>query len=272
MSERVIFAACVAIVVLIAGMGFCANIGIVPKQPQGFRFGNGRLLAWGASKDELIAMLPPQPGSADEVKIDQDEYTRCMANQQKTAQLVQQAAAAGLPWQPHVVPVCDATVHLHRLVWCSNQQPPAPDHPLSPSAEAKGMIGIAAGGDGCVVSARALPVPYYALAHIDDRSAILKFNRDRFFEIDVQFASTDFGDIERSLSESLGKPIKRVVGTAQNGFGAFFDTVDDTWGVGPVLVSLRKRVVNVNKGVLLLMYIPLLDKNALKRPAAPPPF
>jgi hypothetical protein len=262
MSKRVIFAACVAIVVLVAGMGFCANIGIVPKQPQGFRFGNGRLLAWGASKDELIAMLPPQPGDSAE----QDEYTRCMTTQLKIAQ---QAAVAGLPYTPFV---CEATVH--HLVWCSNQQP-APDYPVTQakiaSDEAKGIIDAAADGDGCVVSTRALPIPYYALVHIDVRRALLEFNRDRFFRINVEFASKDFNDIERSLSESLGKPKKRVVGTAQNGFGAFFDTVDDTWQVGPVLVGLYKRMVNVNQGVLVLTYIPLA-KNAPERPVAPPPF
>ncbi len=291
MWKKVIFAACAAVVVLIARMGFCANIGIVPKQPQGFRFGNGRLLPWGASKDDLIAMLPPQPLRADVAKLNQDSYAQCEASLQEVQKITgapkpfdpcgllvdnkdayaQCQKMPGTAIQPASPPVdtCGVVLdtNVHRVVWCSNQQPPAPDTRDADSliaGQGKEMIDRVAGGDGCVVSAQALPIPYHGLA-------LLAFNRNRFFRINVELATKDFDDIERSMIDSLGKPRRRAVGTAQNGFGASFDTVDDTWQVGSVSVLLSKRVGDVDHGALVLTYLPLAE-NAPERPVVPPPF
>jgi len=259
MSRGMAFATCGAIVVLVARIGFCANVEIVPKEPQGFRFGNGRLLPWGFSKDTLIAMLPPQPLRADVAKINEDSYERCEASLRE----VQKVTGTASP--DTCGDVLDARAH--RVVWCSNQQPPLSDSTDADSlvaGEGKEMVNRVAAGDGCVVSAEALPIPYYGLA-------LLAFNRDRFFRVNVEFASKDFDDIERSLCGTLGKPKRRTVGAAQNGFGASFDTVDDSWRVGPVSVLLSKRIGNIDEGALTLTYTPLA-KSAPERPATPPPF
>jgi hypothetical protein len=81
----------------------------------------------------------------------------------------------------------------------------------------------------------------------------------------------DFDDIEHSLVEALGKPIDRYVGAAQNGFGAFFDTIDDLWRVGPVTVVLAKRSGRTDEGGFIMEYTPLA-KGAPQRRVEAAPF
>jgi hypothetical protein len=156
----------VAGLLLVASVSGAGTAQEVPRQPEGFRFANGYLLPWGASKGELVAHLPRQRDT-DLEEHARKGYSQCLETVAKLRSSDD---------------LCKAFNHgerYFRVVFCSNQDLSAgrdPENAYAPIA--KQVIEKFAADDGCEVSGLAMPKHYR-------NAALLAFNHDRFYRISV---------------------------------------------------------------------------------------
>jgi hypothetical protein len=78
--------------------------------------------------------------------------------------------------------------------------------------------------------------------------------------------SDKFQEAERGIVQALGVKPKREVSAVQNGFGATFERIDDTWNIGHVSILLRS-LNEADEGILVMRYKPLVLKNTQAAPA-----
>jgi len=205
------------------------------------------LIPWGASKDQLIAAIPPNSIARNEPANSVDTHLSPQLQQdlQKLQQQVQQENDG-----------YHAT-HPTKYVFCSNQPKSGTDD--------DSWIDFAVNttnGDGCFVSAEAMPPPY--------TFGVLFFHKDRFYQIVVNLPHDHFEKAERSLRQALGKPQTHRIATVQNNFGASFDNEIERWKASSVSVTIQSRSARLDEGTLIMEYEPLAASVSLPRaPAAP---
>ena len=111
----------------------------------------------------------------------------------------------------------------------------------------------------CMAAADAVPSPYH-------NAAFLWFNDDKFYGVQVGLPSDKFQEAERGIVQALGVKPKREVSAVQNGFGATFERIDDTWNIGHVSILLRS-LNEADEGILVMRYKPRVLKNTQAAPA-----
>lgn len=108
---------------------------------------------------------------------------------------------------------------------------------------------------------KVLPIPY--------QGATFYFYKNQFFQVQADFAPSDYQTIQSSLVSALGNPAKSSVGKVQNAFGAQFDQATAEWTTKEVLIQLSKRSEKIDEGSLTMTYLPISQKRQ-RQPVAPP--